>query len=152
MNYFKISVFSILLFLTIQDKQFVKFISDEVEITENQEHVTLVLPFEILNDFHIQSEHVEDSNFIATEIHFDPREEFDILGYQFTKTQRDNLVLDQLKCEVLSNRLEVTVQLEKNFTSNKPLYLTGHLYYQACDDRQCFYPRTLQFVVKQSIN
>jgi hypothetical protein len=151
MIYFKIGVFSIILLLSFQDKQFVEFKSELVKISSEKELVTVVLPFEILEDYHIQSEEIGDGNFIATEIHFDNLEGFKILGYQFSKVNRENLVLGQLKCEVLSNQMEITLRLEKTSISKKSLNLKGHLYYQACDDRQCFYPRNLQFSLKQSI-
>ena len=151
MNYFKISLFSVFLLLTAQDKQFVEFLSDEVKITKNQERLTVILPFEILENFHIQSEIIGDGNFISTEIHFDNPNGFKILDYQFSKVNREDLVLGLLKCEVLSDELEVTLQLEKTSTSKKTLNLKGHLYYQACDDRQCFYPRILRFSLKGDI-
>jgi len=148
MNYFKISVFSLLFLLTVQDKQFVEFKSDEVKFSKNQEQITITLPFEILENFHIQSDKVEDGNFIATEIHFDNPEGFKILGYHYSKVNREDLILGDLKCEVMSDQLEVTLRLEKTSKSKNELYLKGHLYYQACDNRQCFYPRILQFRVK----
>lgn len=147
MNSYKLILFCIISIYSFQDKQFVDFKPDEVKISTNKKHITVTLPFEILDNYHIQSEKIEDNNFIPTEIHFDDPDDFKIVTYQFSKVKRDQLVLDQLKCEVLSGKLEITVQLEKKSTTNKPLDLKGYLYYQACDDRQCFYPRSLTFNV-----
>ncbi|HEX9827543.1 MAG TPA: hypothetical protein VGA80_13170, partial [Flavobacteriaceae bacterium] len=98
--------------------------------------------------YHIQSEKIFDNNLIPTEVHFDVPDGYKILNYQFSKVNRETITLDQLKCEVLSNDLEVTLLLEQRTTSNKAPELKGYLYYQACDDRQCFYPRNLHFNVK----
>lgn len=150
MNCYKLILLCVISFFSIQDKQFVDFNDEDVKISAKGEQLTIVLPFEILENFHIQSEIFFDNNLIPTEIHFDEPEGYKILNYQFSKVNRENLVLDQLKCEVLSGKLEITVQLEKKSTTHKPLDLKGYLYYQACDDRQCFYPRSLTFNVNWS--
>lgn len=147
MNFYSLIVFCFVSLFSIQEKHFVDFKTDEVKISKSQEYITITLPFEILENFHIQSEKTEDNNFIPTEIHFEDSEGYKILGFEFSKAERENLILGDLKCEVLSNILEVTLKLKKT-TVNKPLFLKGHLYYQACDDRQCFYPRNLRFELK----
>lgn len=138
-------------FVGNQDKQFVEFKANEVKVSKNQELINVTLSFEILENYHIQSEKIEDNNFIPTEIHFEDLNGFKMVGYKFSKVQRKKLVLDQLECEVLSGQLEVTLQLEKMSTMNKSLDLIGYLYYQACDDMRCFYPRSLNFRVKKTI-
>lgn len=150
MNCYNIILFCFISLFTFQNKQFVEFKNDEVKITAKGEQLTIVLPFEILQSFHIQSEKVVDNNLIPTEIHFYDSDGYKILSYQFSKTNRENLFLDQLKCEVLSDNLEVTLRLEKKKTLEKDINLNGYLYYQACDDRQCFYPRSLSFSLKLS--
>lgn len=147
MNYFKIGILCIIALLSVQDKQFVDFKADEVKVSTHDKHLTVTLPFEILKNYHIQSEKIEDNNFIPTEIHFDDPIGYEILGYEFSKVKRETITLDQLKCEVLSDDLEITLRLEKLRGTNKQLKLKGHLYYQACDDMRCFYPRNLPFNV-----
>jgi len=151
MNFYSLILLFFISLFGIQDKQFVEFKSDEVKISTNKEYITVTLPFEILESYHIQTEKIENNNFIPTEIHFEDPEGFKILNYQFSKVNRENLVLDELKCEVLGGILEVTVELEKKSSSSKALDLKGYLYYQACDDMRCFYPRSLNFSVKKSI-
>jgi hypothetical protein len=151
MNFYSLILFFFISLFGFQDKQFVEFKSDEVNISINKEYITVTLPFEILESYHIQTEKIENNNFIPTEIHFENPEGFKILNYQFSKVNRENLVLDELKCEVLGGILEVTVELEKKSSSSKALDLKGYLYYQACDDMRCFYPRSLNFSVKKSI-
>ncbi|MGM5469428.1 hypothetical protein ACS386_04060 [Flavobacteriaceae bacterium LMO-SS05] len=147
MNYYSLIVCCFISLFTLQDKQFVSFKDDEVKISAKGKHLTVVLPFQILEKYHIQTEKVESNNLIPTEIHFEGPEGYKILGFEFSKALREALILGGLKCEVLSNYLEVTLHLEKNITLSKALNIKGYLYYQACDDRQCFYPRTLDFNV-----
>lgn len=148
MNYYKVLALCIISLLSIQSKQFVDFNKDEVRISKNNEIISVVLPFQIHEPYHIQTEKIVDNNLIPTEIHFETPEGYEILGYEFSKAKREILMLDQLKCEVLSGKLEITLELKQKTPSTKPLNLKGNLYYQACDDRQCFYPRTLHFNLK----
>ena len=151
MNFYSLIVCSFVFLTGFQDKHFVDFKVDQISISSNKEFLMVTLPFEILQNYHIQSEKTEDNNFIPTEIHFDNPDGYKILSYKFTKVNREILFLDQLKCEVLSGRLEITLELEKTSNTNKSLELKGYLYYQACDDRQCFYPRNLELNVKKVI-
>ena len=147
MNFYNLIALCLITLFSFQEKQFVKFKDNEVKISKDQKYITITLPFEILENYHIQSEKVVDNNFIPTEIHFNDPKGFKIVDYKFSKIQRENLILGDIKCEVLSNQLEVTIKLEKT-TLNILLDLKGYLYYQACDDRQCFYPRNLRFELK----
>jgi hypothetical protein len=148
MNCYSIIVFCCVSLFAFQDKHFVDFKDDEVKISSKGEYLTVVLTFEILENFHIQSEKIEDNNFIPTEIHFDDPDGFKIASYQLSKVNREIIMLDKLKCEVLSNDLEFTIRLIRKISTNENINLKGYLYYQACDDRQCFYPRNLPFNVK----
>ena len=150
MNFYSFILCSFVFLSSFQDKHFVAFKSDEVKISTNQELITVSLPFEILENYHIHTEKIEENNFIPTEIHFDEPDGFIIVSVQFSKVHRETLMLGELKCEVLSDDLEVTIQLTKNTHSTSNLILKGYLYYQACDDRQCFYPRNLHFEVTKS--
>ncbi len=147
MNCSSLIILCFITLFSVQDKQFVDFKNEDVKVSVNGEQITIVLPFEILENFHIQSEKIFDNNLIPTEIHFETPNGYKILDYQFSKTQRENLLLGDLKCEVLSKDLEVTLQLKKEPSSSKIPNLKGFLYYQACDDRQCFYPRSFYFNV-----
>ena len=151
MNFYSLVLFCIVSLIEVQEKQFVEFKSDEVKISKHQEQITVTLPFEILESYHIQSEKETNNNFIPTEVHFDTPDGFEILEYRFSKVQRENLTLGDLKCEVLSNDLVVTIRLKKKSNTDKTLNLKGYLYYQSCDDRQCFYPRKLYFEFKRSL-
>ena len=100
MNFYSLIVFCFVSLLSIQEKHFVDFKTDEVKISKNQEYITITLPFEILENFHIQSEKTEDNNFIPTEIHFEDPEGYNILGFEFSKTERENLILGDFTFQV----------------------------------------------------
>ena len=131
-----------------QQKQFVSFNDTEVRISEEKEILIITLPFMIDEDYHIQAESEVLDNLIATEISFEQNGSFEIESYEFSLTNYDTVVLNQFTHRVLSDRVEVTVTLRlKGENVKKNNELKGELYYQACDDQRCFFPRTLGFNV-----
>ena len=144
MSYYSFFICLLISFFSFQTKQFVSF--DASGITKSQENqmITITLPFEILEGYHIQTELESNTDFIRTELIFEDSHLFEVVDYEFTVRENKTIVLDQYPHDVLSNKFVVTVVLKLN--KNAPLSdikLNGQLYYQACDKRQCFFPRTL---------
>lgn len=148
MNYYSIFIFISLSLFGVQTKQFVKLNQDDLKIIKDKNIVTIVLPFEILDGYHIQAESDTKDNLIATEITFEKNERFEIIKQEFSKVYYETVVLNEFSHRVLSDRFEVTVTLKLNKVGpDFDHELIGGLFYQACDDRQCFFPRTVDFVV-----
>ena len=148
MNCCSLFLFVVLSLFGDQQKQFVSFNDTEVRISEEKEILIITLPFTIDEDYHIQAESEVLDNLIATEISFEQNGSFEIESYEFSLTNYDTVVLNQFTHRVLSDRVEVTVTLRlKGENVKKNNELKGELYYQACDDQRCFFPRTLGFNV-----
>ena len=129
-----------------QEFQFVKFVSDDVQIVRELESATVSLPFEILDGYHIQLEMVEDENLLATKIDFVNQPQLEIMNSKFECMHFETVVLDKKALQVLSHSFEVKVKLKlaDNF---KSALLKGKLFYQTCDDFKCYFPRELFFTV-----
>ena len=148
MNCCSLFLFVVLSLFGDQQKQFVSFNDTEVRISKEKDVLTIILPFIIQEDYHIQAESEVLDNLIATEIYFEQNGSFEIESYEFSLTNYDTVVLNQFTHRVLSDRVEVTVTLRlKGENVKKNNELKGELYYQACDDQRCFFPRTLGFNV-----
>jgi hypothetical protein len=131
-----------------QQKQFVSFNDTEVIISKEKNIISITLPFTIQEDYHIQAASEVLDNLIATEISFEQNGSLEIESYEFSLTNYDTVVLNEFTHRVLSDRVEVTVALKIiEDKSGKSIGLKGELYYQACDDQRCFFPRTLAFNV-----
>ena len=129
-------------------KQFVEFDDDLLSLTRQKETITVVMAFNIQEGYHIQDVSEIKDNLIATEISFENHDAYSILNRKFTVTNYETVVLNEFTHRVLSDVLEVTLKLNlKNKSSDPELKLKGQLIYQACDDRQCYFPRTLNFVI-----
>ncbi|MBJ6367803.1 hypothetical protein [Snuella sedimenti] len=130
-----------------QQKQFVSIEEDRIKINRDNTIITIMIPFKILDGYHIQALSNTQDNLIPTEINFEVPEGC-TLQKTFTKKYYDTVVLDKVEHKALSHILEVTVTLkcDKRMPSDSS-YLNGGLYYQTCNDRQCFFPRTLDFCI-----
>lgn len=148
MNCCSLFLFVVLSLFGDQQKQFVSFNDTEVRISEEKEILIITLPFTIDEGYHIQAESETLNNLIATEISFEKNGSFDILYHKFSLTNYETIVLNEFSHRVLSDKVEVTVALKfKENKSKKGIGLNGELYYQACDDQRCFFPRSLAFNV-----
>lgn len=106
------------------------------------------IPFQIREPYHIQAVSGAQDNVIPTTISFEENEHFKIVQYEFSSLKHDTVFLDQVPSRVLSGTFEVSVFIKypRGNLSKIPA-LKGELGYQACNDRQCFFPRTLAFNV-----
>ena len=144
MNYCKVLIFLIASFVNAQQKQFVTFLSDEVQINKETTFITVIIPFEILQGYHIQLEKVESDNLLATKINFEKQSDIEIIDKEFTSLQLKSVILDKIKFQVLNNDFKVKVKLVANKKSTE---LRGKLFYQTCDDFMCYFPRELKFSI-----
>ena len=132
-----------------ETKQFVEFKNADVIIEKKESYVTITLPFEILSEYHIQSNTDVSDGSIPTEINFKENSNFSIENQKFSLKHDETIILNTDKHKVLSNRFEVTVTLKLN-KNVSGFILEGELYYQACTDRQCLFPRTLNFQINNN--
>ena len=144
MNYYRITICFMLLAFNSQAQDFVKFNKTSINKTHEDKLVTIILPFEVLEGYHIQSDSGISDGSIATEITFKENNNYIIKHQEFSLKQDETLVLNGAKHKVISNQFEVKVviKLNKNISNIK---LEGELYYQTCTDKQCLFPRALNF-------
>ena len=148
MNFYSLFLFIALSLFGDQQKHFVSFIDAEVLIVKEKDILKVTLPFTIEEEYHIQAASEVLDNLIATEISFEQNGSFEIESFEFSLTNYDTVVLNEFTHRVLSDRVEVTVTLRlKGKNAKKNNELKGELYYQACDDQRCFFPRNLAFIV-----
>lgn len=147
MNYSSyLFVLFLLLFSDIQ-MDFVSFKEEDVQLEKINTDLMIILPFIIKAGYHIQAEKDVPENIIPTEFSIQENEEYELLEQQFLTREYDTVILDKIIHKVLSDEFQVKL-LIKPYSLDKTLNLKGVLNYQACDDRQCFYPRKLDFEIQ----
>ena len=148
MNYYRIAICFMLLAFNSHAQDLVRFNETNVNKTRENSFVTITLPFEILEGYHIQSESETLDGSLATEITFEDSNLFEIVSYEYSKKQNEIVVLSQYAHNVLVNKFEVTIRIKLNKDAlNLQNHINGQLYYQACTDKRCLFPRTLNFQV-----
>lgn len=148
MNYYSIFLSLILSVSTVAQKQFVSFDDEAVSIARQNEELTIVIPFNIIEGYHIQAASDTKDNLIATEVVFEQNVNYKIVTQNFTLTNYETVVLNEFTHRVLSKSLEMTITLKLSTGSvDSSMKLKGQLLYQACDDKQCYFPRILDFKI-----
>lgn len=146
MNYYRIAACFMLFASNVHAQNFVKFNEATTNKTTEGKVVTITLPFKIIDGYHIQSETELKDGMIPTEIMFEDSELYEISSFKYIKKHNEIVVLSHDEYNVLIDEFEIVVTLKlKNNTSKSQL--NGQLYYQACTDKQCFFPRSLSFQV-----
>jgi len=146
MNYCSLVVCFILSLFGNETTQFVEFKKEQVVKVTEHGYTTITLPFEVLEGYHVQSNSDISGGLIATEITFEDNGNYTIVGQEFSLKQNETIVLDGVEHKVISNRFEVTTTF-KFIKNTSDAQLEGELYYQACTDRQCLFPRALNFQI-----
>jgi len=146
MNYYSLILCFLFSLFGKNTKQFVEFNKADVVIVKENSYVTVTLPFEIQSQYHIQSNSEASDDSIPTEITFLENPNYSIENQNFSLKHDETIRLNTDIHKVLSNKFEVTVTLKlKDNVSD--FNLDGALLYQACTDRLCLFPRTLNFQI-----
>lgn len=151
MNYYSIILCFALSFLGKETKQFVEFKDANITVVKENGYATITLPFEVLKDYHIQSNSDISDGSIPTEIIFKEKKGYKIEHQKFSLKQDETIQLNGAYHKVISNQFEVTIKLKINKGSSNTK-LEGELYYQACSNTQCLFPRSLKFQYKINNN
>lgn len=141
-------IYFLLFFTNPVQNEFVHFDKENVEIQNKGNQIEITLPFEILEGYYIQEEKDVPDNIIPTTVSFQSNLEYKISGYTFLSEERKSIVLDKTTHQVFNKNFSIKVSLildEK--TRNKTKKLAGEVNYQACNEKQCFYPRRVKFDV-----
>ncbi|GAA4309436.1 hypothetical protein GCM10023115_35710 [Pontixanthobacter gangjinensis] len=144
MSFFKVSIIFLFCLVIPNQQDFVSFLPEN-SVTElkNQQFI-VQLYFEVKPGFHIQAEDEVPENIIPTSINFEKSPHFEILKHSFQVQKYQVILLGDQKHKVIDGKFGIQVYLKAK-KLQKVERLKGELHYQACDDRQCFYPRSLKF-------
>ena len=99
----------------------------------------VVLDFTIDEGYHIQLNNTQEENLIASEVIIDQQViEITFLG------EKESIALGKSKIDVFSNDLRIVIEMKTDAYLSAGS-VSGYLYYQACDNFKCYFPRKLAF-------
>lgn len=132
-----------------QETAFVSFEGKEVYTLEAGEPHQITLAFQIKEGYHIMAHILKESNFIPTTLSMTGSEDVIFKDPVFPEGEEYFLEGSEEAMLVYTGELEVAIPFSLRDTTKGGQYtLTGELYYQACSDVKCFFPRNLAFTVE----
>ncbi|MBZ9728255.1 hypothetical protein LB467_01015 [Salegentibacter sp. JZCK2] len=148
MKYCNFLFFAIIFFIPVQD-EFVVFQAEETEVEKAETGYEIKLSFKILDGYYIQAETGVPENIIPTQVSFKKNEFYEITRHKFFSEGEQTIFLGTVAHNVLSDSFELRVFLKLKKEDLKQVKkLSGKIFYQACNNRQCFFPRNLDFEVE----
>lgn len=154
----KICILWFIMFLNLyvpvdaQEISFVQLIEEpELTITSgNEEPVSL--RFLIKEGYHIQAAEVKDENLIPSALSFDAPDGLKIDDPVFPQPDEFRMQGVEEVWHVYSDVLEVKIPVNALESMEEGVYtVNGKLYYQACDDFKCYFPRNFDFSMKINV-
>ena len=142
------SLLGLFLFLGLGSQStFVEYNATDVRVKKEGTLIEITLPFSIAEGYHIQDAFDTQDNVLPTKISFKESLQYKVVEYSYSQVNYDTVVLDKVSHKVMGGLMEVRVALEETGNDVGPTIFSGELFYQACNKRQCFFPRTLAFQV-----
>lgn len=133
---------------TAQEVRFVQLIEKKQLSADANKQSAVKLRFQVKEGYHIMAHRLKDDSFIPTSLEVNGSD-LEFNEPTFPEGKKFYLAGSEAPLEVYSGEFDVTVPFE----STKPagqgmLQAKGALYYQACDDTKCYYPRNLNFTLE----
>ncbi|WP_027136702.1 hypothetical protein [Gaetbulibacter saemankumensis] len=131
----------------LQEKQFVSIVEEGIDIRKGHGLVEILIPFKIQDGYHIQDLFDTKDELIPTEIKFKASHGCEVVQYKFVNLHYNTLQINEFEHRVISGVMEISVVLKCENSAINSGSLQGVLKYQTCNNRQCFFPRTLDVKV-----
>ena len=128
-------------------RSFVDYLPEESTICTNGNQCYLSLTFSIAHGYHIQANEPVEDQFIPSVIQIEQSQ--GVTTCQINYPEPSTLNLDEsLQLLIYKGKLIIDVELEVRGQMDSPdIRLQGKLFYQVCDKRKCFFPRTVDFAL-----
>ena len=125
--------------------------ADKVEVkadalTEGTVHVM------IEEGYHIQSNVIVDDYIIPTKLDIKGNEFIQLIEVEYPKDKEFELKGSEIKLMVFDGDIDIKYKLKANSGDSQGEHnLEAILHYQACDDKSCFAPRSIEFLIPAEV-
>lgn len=101
--------------------------------------VQVSIPLAIEKGFHIQANNPGNKRFIATTLELEKNPSIEVLSIEFPDGKEFKIKSSPDPVRVYEGKVDIVVKLKPN-QNQKKISLNAKLRYQACDDKNCFFP------------
>jgi Thiol:disulfide interchange protein DsbD, N-terminal len=106
-------------------------------------HAPLDIALRVNRGYHINSNHPQDNLLLPTVVYLDPPEGIEIVKLAYPPGEEMAATFANERLSVYSGEFDVTAEVRvPRSAALGTQRVHGHVRYQACDDRQCFPPKT----------
>jgi DsbC/DsbD-like thiol-disulfide interchange protein len=113
---------------------------------------TITILINVKDGYHIQSNKTKDEFLIPTTIEIENNKYFETGKAAFPSTKKFRLQGTEEDLDVFGNYIEVKIPLQINTMVKKGNHsIRAKLKYQACDERTCLAPKTIDFIINLHI-
>ena len=109
------------------------------------------IPANVLKGHHIQANPATLPNLIATELVLEGVEGLEIVKTKYPQSKPWKLKTANKVIETYEGNVEITVELLAKNLKPGAYELKGNLKYQACDEKNCFFPTSVPVVVPLTV-
>ncbi|WP_274474952.1 protein-disulfide reductase DsbD domain-containing protein [Mangrovimonas aestuarii] len=120
---------------------------DETNFKLEEGNNQIELKFIIDKGYHIQANKEVLEWVIPTVLEMGRTNTFQEIFIQFPEPHNFSMMDIPEPLKVFSNELIIKLDFINASNLTTPIKWKGSLMYQACNDKQCFYPRTLEFIL-----
>lgn len=134
-----------ILLLFLQEAHWVQPYSSMVGRRGDELRIDLSIMIE--EGYHIQDVNPDDPNLIPTNLALDLPHGWELVSVNFPATEGFTLHGENKAMQVFSGEVLIEVRVDTNGQDLDVFEIKAILQYQACDDKKCYYPRTLEFYI-----
>jgi len=133
-----------------QTSDLVDILAEKVVSAESRAFGTVNIM--IKEGYHIQSNKVDDEYIIPTKLDVIDNEFIQLIEIVYPEGKDFNLVGSDMILNVFDGEFEIKIKLRIDSQDVLGEYqLDAILHYQACDDKSCFAPKSIEFVIPVEI-
>lgn len=150
MNFFKAILFLLFYFPLKSYNQVthVKLAETPVINLKPGEQTIAAIKFEITQGFHIMSDNPGSENLLPTTFKIEPVKEIEFGKIIFPASSTFKIKGTEEIFNVFDSTIIINIPVSAGTKIVKGKYeLEGNLFYQACDNRKCYFPKELKFPV-----
>jgi thiol:disulfide interchange protein DsbD len=111
----------------------------KIKNTTQENTVVISVPLTIEKGFHIQANNPGNKRFIATTFEFEKNSPIEVVSVEFPEGKEFKIQSSPEPVKVYEGKIDILAKIKLTQTQKK-LSLNAKLRYQACDDKNCFFP------------
>lgn len=135
----------------VQPKAYVILGTIKALSVKTGQEAEIVIPASVLKGHHIQANPATLPNLIPTEVTLDAQEGLEVKPTVYPKSKAWRLTSAGKEIQTFDGKIDFKVGVVAKSLKPGKYQLKGSLRYQACDEKNCFFPSTVPLVIPLTV-